>query len=238
MIILGKEELDISKINIKKSLKYSNDFTFVGLNISKQDICIQTPKLYTKYGINDKYDKLFINLSLQNIENDNTIKKFKFNLELIYNFIKYKYNNYNVVNFFKDLEFRLKVKENIKIYDKQKNTIENIMSNTYGNYIIYLQGFWIIGKDIYFQWYVLQAKIDLPITLDEYAFIDETPKNIPKVNIPKVNIPKPPPLPIFKRSENKIVIKKSKVKIDKRGEVPSLDDIRLALSRLKCINDK
>ena len=112
------------------------------------------------------------------------------------------------------------------------------MSNTYGNYIIYLQGFWIIGKDIYFQWYVLQAKIDLPITLDEYAFIDETPKNIPKVNIPKVNIPKPPPLPIFKCSENKIVIKKNKVKIKKKGEVPSLDDIRFALSRLKCINDK
>ena len=228
MVILGKLDLNVKDINIKKSLKYSNDFTFVGLSLNKKDICIQTPKLYTKYGINKNYDKSFINLSLQNIDNDNTIKNFKFNLDLIYNFIKRKYYNYNVVNYLKDLEFRLKVKDNIKIYDKQKNTIINIMSNTYGNYIIYLQGFWIINKDIYFQWYVLQAKIDLPLHLNDYAFIDESPKNIPK----------PPPLPIFKRSENKIVIKKNKVKIEKKGEVPSLDDIRFALSRLKCINDK
>jgi hypothetical protein len=232
MVILGKLDLNVKDINIKKSLKYSNDFTFVGLSLNKKDICIQTPKLYTKYGINKNYDKSFINLSLQNIENDNTIKNFKFNLDLIYNFIKRKYYNYNVVNYLKDLEFRLKVKDNIKIYDKQKNAIINIMSNTYGNYIIYLQGFWIINKDIYFQWYVLQAKIDLPLHLNEYAFIDESPKNMLK------NIPKPPPLPIFKRSENKIVIKKNKVKIEKKGEVPSLDDIRFALSRLKCINDK
>mgnify|MGYP006091698451 CR=1 FL=1 len=232
MVILGKLDLNVKDINIKKSLKYSNDFTFVGLSLNKKDICIQTPKLYTKYGINKNYDKSFINLSLQNIENDNTIKNFKFNLDLIYNFIKRKYYNYNVVNYLQDLEFRLKVKDNIKIYDKQKNAIINIMSNTYGNYIIYLQGFWIINKDIYFQWYVLQAKIDLPLHLNDYAFIDESPKNIPK------NIPKPPPLPIFKRSENKIVIKKNKVKIEKKGEVPSLDDIRFALSRLKCINDK
>ena len=232
MVILGKLDLNVKDINIKKSLKYSNDFTFVGLSLNKKDICIQTPKLYTKYGINKNYDKSFINLSLQNIENDNTIKNFKFNLDLIYNFIKRKYYNYNVVNYLKDLAFRLKVKDNIKIYDKQKNAIINIMSNTYGNYIIYLQGFWIINKDIYFQWYVLQAKIDLPLHLNDYAFIDESPKNIPK------NIPKPPPLPIFKRSENKIVIKKNKVKIEKKGEVPSLDDIRFALSRLKCINDK
>ena len=232
MVILGKLDLNVKDINIKKSLKYSNDFTFVGLSLNKKDICIQTPKLYTKYGINKNYDKSFINLSLQNIENDNTIKNFKFNLDLIYNFIKRKYYNYNVVNYLKDLEFRLKVKDNIKIYYKQKNAIINIMSNTYGYYIIYLQGFWIINKDIYFQWYVLQAKIDLPLHLNDYAFIDESPKNIPK------NIPKPPPLPIFKRSENKIVIKKNKVKIEKKGEVPSLDDIRFALSRLKCINDK
>ena len=235
-MILGKLELNVKDINIKKSLKYSNDFTFVGLSINKNDICIQTPKLYTKYGINDNYDKSFINLSLQNIDNDNNIKQLKFNLDLIYNFIRRKYLNYNVVNYLKDLEFRLKVKDNCKIYDTQKNTIEKIIGNTYGNYIIYLQGFWIIGKDIYFQWYLLQAKIDLPLHLDEYAFIDEKP-NIKKPPLPPLP-PLPPPLPIFKRTEYKIVINKKKVIIEKKGDVPSLNDIRLALSRLKCINDK
>ena len=232
---MGKDELDINEINFKKSLKYSNDFTFIGLSIFKKDICIQTPKLYTKYGINNNYNKSFINLSLQNIENDNSIKKFKNNLDLIYNLIQTKYSKYNVIKFLKDLEFRLKIRENYKIYDTHRNEIDKITSNTYGNYIIYLQGFWIIDNDIYFQWYLLQAKMDLPITLDNYAFIDET-----KPLIQPLRPPKPPPLPIFKKSNNKIIITRninSKNKI-KKIDAPSLDDIRSALSRLKTITQK
>ena len=52
----------------------------------------------------------------------------------------------------------------------KKRIIDKLLPNTYGNYIIYLQGFWIIENDIYFQWYVLQAKIDLPLFLEEYSF--------------------------------------------------------------------
>ena len=173
-MVIVNLDINVRDINIKKGLKYSNDFTFVGLSYLKKDICIQTPKLYSKYGINDKYDKSSINLSLQNIENDISVKKLKFNLDLIYNYIRRKYYNYNVVKYLKDLDFRLKIKEDCKIFDVRQNVIDTIMGNTYGNYIIYLQGFWIIDKDIYFQWYALQAKIDLPLYLDNYAFIDET----------------------------------------------------------------
>ena len=74
MVLLGKIEININDINIKKKLKYSSDFSFVGLSYEKKDILFQTPKLYTKYGINDKYNKNFIDLSLQNIDNDNSIK--------------------------------------------------------------------------------------------------------------------------------------------------------------------
>ena len=237
-MVIVNLDINVRDINIKKGLKYSNDFTFVGLSYLKKDICIQTPKLYSKYGINDKYDKSSINLSLQNIENDISVKKLKFNLDLIYNYIRRKYYNYNVVKYLKDLDFRLKIKEDCKIFDVRQNVIDTIMGNTYGNYIIYLQGFWIIDKDIYFQWYALQAKIDLPLYLDNYAFIDETKetKSVPK------SIPKPPPLPIFKKTQNKIVIHKqneqNNIKIAKKGDVPSLDDICLALSRLKAINIK
>ena len=233
MILLGKEDIHIENINFKKKLKYSNNFSFVGLTYLKKDILIQTPKLYCQYGINEKYDKNFIDLSFKNIVNDKSINSLKNNLEKIYNLIKDKYKNFNVINYIKNLNLRLKVKENMQIYDQKKRIIDKLLPNTYGNYIIYLQGFWIIENDIYFQWYVLQAKIDLPLFLEEYSFVDEM-KPIPKPP------PPPPPLPNFKKSETKIIISKNH-KIKRKGkelDVPSLDEIKSALSRLKTINEK
>ena len=232
MILLGKEDIHIKNINLKKKLKYSNNFSFVGLTYLKKDILIQTPKLYCQYGINEKYDKNFIDLSFKNIDNDKSVKNLKNNLEMIYNLIKDKYKKFNVVNYIKNLNIRLKVKDNMQIYDQKKNRIDKLLPNTYGNYIIYLQGFWIIDNDIYFQWYVLQAKIDLPLFLEEYSFVDEN-KKIPKPP------PLPPPLPIFKKNNSKIIIgkKKSIIQKDKELDVPSLDEIKSALSRLKTIND-
>ena len=233
MILLGKEDIHIKNINFKKKLKYSNNFSFVGLTYLKKDILIQTPKLYCQYGINEKYDKNFIDLSFKNIDNDKSVKNLKNNLEMIYNLIKDKYKKFNVVNYIKNLNIRLKVKDNMQIYDQKKNRIDKLLPNTYGNYIIYLQGFWIIDNDIYFQWYVLQAKIDLPLFLEEYSFVDEN-KKIPKPP------PLPPPLPIFKKNNSKIIIgkKKSIIQKDKELDVPSLDEIKSALSRLKTINEK
>ena len=233
MILLGKLDIDIKNINFKKELKYSNHFSFVGLTYLKKDILIQTSKLYCQYGINEKYDKNFIDLSFRNIENDKSVNNLKNNLEKIYNLIKDKYKKFNVVNYIKNLNLRLKVKENMQIYDQKKNKIDKLLPNTYGNYIIYLQGFWIIENDIYFQWYVLQAKIDLPLFLEEYSFVDEM-KPIPKPP------PPPPPLPNFKKSETKIIISKNhKIKRkEKELDVPSLDEIKSALSRLKTINEK
>ena len=119
-----------------------------------------------------------------------------------------------------------------------------MITNTYGLFIIHLQGFWIIENDIYFQWYLLQAKIDIPISLNEYSFIDEQ-KKMP---------PPPPPLPPpnFKKkiktniintnnnsnsncnSNSNILIKK--VNKNKDIKVPSLNDIKNALNNLKSIN--
>ena len=81
MILLGKLDIDIKNINFKKELKYSNHFSFVGLTYLKKDILIQTPKLYCQYGINEKYDKNFIDLSFRNIENDKSVNNLKNKLE-------------------------------------------------------------------------------------------------------------------------------------------------------------
>ena len=230
--------LDSKNINYKKKLKYSEGFSFVGISYFKRDFCIQTPKLYSKYGLNKKYDKYFIDLSLQNICNDDNIKILLDDFTMIYDAIKNKYKNYNVVNPIKKDTIRFKTKSDFKVYDSNRKLIESVLPNTYGNYIIYLQGIWLINSDIYFQWYTLQAKIDMPLNLEEYAFLDSIKIDIPKPPPLPNFIPKPPPLPNFKKVENKIVIKKKTVKkvVKKEIDVPTLSEIMLALSKLKTIN--
>jgi len=216
--------IDIKNINIKKHLYYSSNYTFVPIKYNQKDLIIQTPKLYTKYGIIDYFDKSSIVLSLQNITNDNNICIFKNNLELIFNKIPNKYNNCEIIDYLEKLDMRYKVSQNILLYDSSKKILNNIPNNSYGNYIIHLSGFWIIDKCIHFQWHVLQAKIDIPIILKQYAFIN-------------INIPKPPPLPNFCKKEHKIkIVKKKKKQIhENKIEPPSLDEIQKALNKLKKI---
>jgi hypothetical protein len=230
--------LDSKNINYKRKLKYSEEFSFVGISYLKRDFCIQTPKLYSKYGLNKKYDKYFIDLSLQNICNDDNIKILSDDFSMIYDTIKNKYKNYNVVNPIRNNSIRFKTKSDFKVYDSNRKLIESVLPNTYGNYIIYLQGIWLIDNDIYFQWYTLQAKIDMPLNLEEYAFLDSV-KNIPKPPPLPNFIPKPPPLPNFKKVEKKNIEKKNIVKkkvVKKEIDVPTLEEIMLALSKLKTIN--
>ena len=228
--------LDSKNINYKRKLKYSEEFSFVGISYLKQDFCIQTPKLYSKYGLNTKYDKYFIDLSLQNICNDDNIKILLDDFNIIYDTIKNKYKNYNVINPIKNDSIRFKTKSDFKVYDSNRKLIESVLPNTYGNYIVYLQGIWLIQNDIYFQWYTLQAKIDMPLNLEEYAFLDDI-KSIPKPPpLPNKNIPKPPPLPNFKKSSNMIIPKKKVVIVKNKSiDVPTLDDIMIALSKLKSV---
>ena len=158
---------------------------------------------------------------------------------MIYDTIKNKYKNYNVVNPIKNNSIRFKTKSDFKVYDSNRDILESVLPNTYGNYIVYLQGIWLIDNDIYFQWYTLQAKIDMPLNLDEYAFLDNNIKSIPKPPpLPNKSIPKPPPLPNFKKSSNVIVLPKKKnvIKKNKSIDVPTLDDIMMALSKLKSVN--
>ena len=79
----------------------------------------------------------------------------------------------------------------------------------------------------------------MPLNLEEYAFLDSV-KNIPKPPPLPNFIPKPPPLPNFKKVEKKNIEKKKVVKkvVKKEIDVPTLEEIMLALSKLKTINKK
>jgi len=220
------ESINKENITFNKPLYYSNNYTFIKINYNKKDILIQTPNLYCKYGLNNRHYN--IDVSFQNIDNDNNVKLLKNNLELIYKIIKKRFKKYNIIYFLKDkIWMRLKFNNNLCIFNQTRQKIDTSLSNTYAKYIINLRGLWLINNnDIYIQFYVLQIKVDKQIILDEYAFIDN------KIKRP---IPPPPPLPIFKKTKPFKIIKNNNNKIirEKTLNPPSLNEIKNALSNLK-----
>ena len=181
MIIHHKNIKDVS-LGKKNLLKYSEDFSFIPLRIlyenSFRECLFQTPKLFLPYGKqklnNGKY---IIDLSFQNKDNDEDNTEFLEILKKIYNTIKDKYKDYNVNSFLKKTEYdytmRLKVSLNSRFYDNSKNQLYKIDPFSYGIFIIGLEGLWIHNDKIWFQWYLLQARLEKPTFLNEYAFIDD-----------------------------------------------------------------
>jgi len=86
---------------------------------------------------------------------------------------------------------RFKVLENTLFFDQNKNKIDLLENLTYGEFIIHLQGLWLINNKLHFDWILLQGKIDMPLYLSEYSFIDYN-KGYGKGK--GKSIPPPPPL--------------------------------------------
>jgi hypothetical protein len=219
-ITLVSEFTDI--IKIKTNLKYSNDFTFVPIrNKDNKDIIVQTTKILIPYGMDQMNET--IDVSFNNIDNDPNMKKLYDILNKIYSKILKKYKKYNVNHFLKDKNMRLKL-FNCKIFNQKRHEIKTIPIYTYGELIINLSGLWIVKDKIWFNWKALQIKIDEPINLQPYSFINK-------------NIPKPPPLPPPpKKSTNKIIIRKNvKKQLDDNGPMISLDEVKKILNNLNKI---
>tara|TARA_B100000029_G_scaffold491330_1_gene551333 strand:- start:88 stop:831 length:744 start_codon:yes stop_codon:yes gene_type:complete len=242
-MILLSDNFDIDLLSIKKKLKYPNNFTFIPIKYNNADLVIQTPKLYSKYGINNKYEREFIDVSFLNKENDTSIKKFIDILDEIYLKINKKYKTNH---FIKDNEkyIRFKLSSNTIIYDERKKELTNINSNTYGNYIIYLHGIWIKDNIISYEWILLQAKIYTPFYLTDYSFIEDIKDNIIDNKHNKQtklrSNPPPPPPPLPKSFTKKYVNNKpklqSKNQLKKKNNSyipPTLDDITKILLKFK-----
>ena len=192
-------------INIKKKLKYSEKCTLIPIKYNNNDLIIQTPKMYIPFGEKFVYNnnkKKYIDISFQNINNDNNIQLFYDNLLLIYNKINNFYNGYNLDDIIKKYNknelLRLKMSKDILIYDQNKKVINEIIKNTYGNFIIHLQGLWLMNDNLYFHWELLQCKIDMPLYLNKYSFIDDIKpvnSNINKGKGKDILSPPPPPPP-------------------------------------------
>tara|TARA_B100001094_G_C18101713_1_gene756118 strand:+ start:728 stop:1381 length:654 start_codon:yes stop_codon:yes gene_type:complete len=209
-------QIDFLKTSIP--LKYTDDYEFIKIKYDKRDLLIQTSKLYCRYG--SRYDT--IELSFQNIVNDSKLKILRNDLSQIQNYIETRYSKYCVYPIIKRNSINVKIR-NVRIFDERKKKLENIPSNSYGRYIIHISGFWINKRDIFVQLNAIQTSIEMPLVIDECLF--DTKK-----------IPKPPPLPVFKKTDNKIkIVRKNKqIKSEtKTISVPSLSEIQIALQRLK-----
>ena len=234
-MILHHTKISQTSFLFKKKLKYSDDCDFIPIKI-KDYSAIQTPLMFVPYGIFkiQNTNKQIIDITFYNLENDTQLNHFKESLQKIYKVIKNKYKDLNVNPFLKETPFneslRLKVDSNALFYNSDKQLIDNIRSNCYGRFLIQLSGLWVINKEIWVQWILIQGKVNQPIQIKN-LLIDE--KIISK------KIPPPPPLPIFKKSTSKIVIKKKdkiKYKKDSRFDAPTIEELQTILSNLKTIN--
>ena len=253
--MIYNQSIQSKDINIKKFLKYSDNYTLIPIKYKNNDLIIQTPKMYIPYGekfVYNNNDKKYVDISFQNIENDKNIELFYHNLDIIHSKINKVFDGYNVDDLIKIYNknelLRLKINKGILIYDHNKNIIDKIIPNTYGYFIIHLHGLWVNknNNNIYYHWVLLQSKIDIPLYLTEYSFIDDTPQISKGKGMGKgKSIPPPPPSLILPKPLTKYdrMIKmgvpihavQNKIQNDKKINAADLQSITL---KKTIINDK
>lgn len=186
MIIHHREDLSTYKLSFQRPLKYTSDFSFVPIRIGKpgeksEKNILQTPLLFAPYGLQtrgpNQKQKQTLDVSFMNRENDPYVETFLDNLHYLMSLVKEKFSKrYVIHDFLKTSTFdecmRLKVSPTMRIFDPLKNPLETISSFSYGTFLIDLHGLWISGREIWFQWYVVQSKIIEPVCMSEYQFID------------------------------------------------------------------
>ena len=237
--------INIQNITLKKRINYSNDFIFIPMKYNNKDILIQTPVLYSPFGMNTLYN--CIDLSFQ--YNDITNYFINNCLNIFYNFINTKYSNSSIIeHYIRNNKYskwmRFKVTKDTIFFNQDKQRIETFDSKVSGSFIIHLSGIWIIKGKVSFNWVILQAKIYNPIILKEYSFIEEEDELNNKKKLPPLPPPLPPPAPPLPSSitikknikHNKKGDLKNIIKIDKVRNVPDLDEIMNALKKLNKVN--
>jgi len=208
--MIYNQDLEYDKINIHKKQDHFNGYTYIPIKYDNEDIIIQTPKLFIPFNISSFNNKRYLDLSFQNIKNDKLITQLKNNLDLIYKKINIVLKKYSIKCFIKNnynnnLQMRFKVLDNTLFFDHNKKKINSIENLTYGAFIIHLQGLWLINNIITFDWIILQGKIDMPLYLSEYAFIDKEINKGKGKGKGKSIPPPPPPLNNYISPFNKLL---------------------------------
>ena len=174
--------------------------------------------------------------------------------------------NYHIQEFVKKNKcsdcMRFKVPDYCQFYDHNKNLINKFPNKVFGSFIIQLTGLWVLNNNIIFNWIIIQGKINLPIKLNQFKIIEEDRHLIKKIPPPpplplsqtkynKTIRTKPPEKKVNKNKSYHLAIQESDLKniklkkikpisiknnIINTSELPSLEEIRIALKTLKNIN--
>ena len=180
------------------SLHSRNNLNIPQIGIYNNDVFIvQTPILYSPFGISTIYNIIDLSFQCNDITNDfinNCLSKF-------YITTKRKYTNYIIEDYIRQNKYskwmRFKVTKGTIFYNQDRDKIHTFESKVLGSYIIELSGLWIINGKISFNWSILQAKIYEPFVLKEYSFFDDEDKEERVKRDVTINnvLPPPPPPP-------------------------------------------
>jgi len=193
MKIFHNENLSQITLKLGTRKKFSEEYSFIPINTFQEKkripFLIQTPQMFIPFGItqNEEGGKSHCTISFHNKENDALTLNLLNDLKNLQVKITNTYHNTLSVNpFLKDSIYsecmKLKINTSSKHYNNQKKLIEKIDCFSYGSFIIHLSGLWIQDDKMWFQWILVQSRIDDKLEINDYAFVDK-------------KIPPPPPLP-------------------------------------------
>jgi hypothetical protein len=186
------DDVELSNITFKKSLKVSDKSSNIPIYYKNVDMLVQSPKMNLPFGISEYQNRKSLCMSFSNSGNDKEIILFlnfmKSISKLMYEKCKnidkttrefvdpfHKPNNYSHLLKLKMYHDKIKNQEIIQVYDHNKNLIQlgDIEKNTYVKTIIHISHIWYNDTKCGYECYVLQIKAYLHVRmLGTYAFID------------------------------------------------------------------
>lgn len=200
-------DINPDNIVLNKKQCHSSNLSFYplsyNLNKKKSPFIVQINDLYSKFGVNtfnnnhnknsNQYIKKSIDLSISDDLLDicssftdikNTLEN-KLKKPIIFPVRESKYGKF----------IRCKIHDLTKIYSSNEEliSIDNIKSHLFCDCIIQIKGLWHMkddsGSKVWFDLNILQVRLDTPVFLKDYAFIDSKKPDSPKKKQLDKNIP-------------------------------------------------
>jgi len=207
---------------------------------NKEPLIIQSPLLYIPFNIQDTKNHKNIHFSFHNISYSKQTKHFYDTIVNIHNSIlsKIKTLNKTVYGIKETIGFppilRINI-DNTSIWNqnKQKISIEKLKKNTFGTFILHLEGIYTNSKNVGFIWVAKQIRLKEEIVFNEYAFVDDN------ITPTILNMPVPPPLSLSNDKYSKMLkMGVSKEAVEQKKVLdgikkPSIQDLQLGLNNLK-----
>ena len=206
-MIHQSKNININHIKYKKIYHYTNSFHKTLIRYKKEELICQTPKLFIPFDLVYQDNKCYIYLSLSNKNVEPDINQLYMKIKELEMNISKKFDKKNIKNFYSSiresdngitLKARIPIYNNIPLIEvynqhKDKIDIEKIKSKLYCETIVHFESVWFYEDKFGLTINLIQIKLELPLTIKEYAFHDtysEHPKYKKYFKMLKMGIPK------------------------------------------------